>query len=277
MLNVFSGSSVWHIITNILDIVIIAYVIYRLLLLIRGTRAVQLIKGLIVLVAAAFLSEWLGLSTISWILKQAWALIFIAMAVIFQPELRKALEQIGRGRFFSRSGFNLNSGQDSVINQVVGAAVAGAKTRTGMLMVIERNTGLNDYIENGIITDALVTEEFLVNIFVPNTPMHDGAAIIRGNRVMAVACFLPLTDNPYISSSLGTRHRAAIGLSEVSDALIIVVSEETGQISLARDSKLVRSLDEKTLRGLLAEAIGGDNREDAKNSRSYFWQRRTEK
>ncbi|MDD4572032.1 MAG: diadenylate cyclase CdaA, partial [Clostridia bacterium] len=242
----FQYSGVWSILINVLDIVIVAYVIYRLLLIIRGTRAVQLIKGIIILFIAATIADFLGFKTIQWILSQLWAVIFVALAVIFQPELRRALEQIGRGGFFSRSLFvapEVDMGR--TIDAVVKASTSGARTRTGMLMVIENETGLNNYIETGIQLDALVSEEFLVNIFVNKTPLHDGAAIIRGNRVVAAACFLPLTDNPYISMALGTRHRAAIGLSEVSDAIIVVVSEETGSISVSKDGKLIRSLDEK--------------------------------
>jgi diadenylate cyclase len=266
----FQYSGVWSILINVLDIVIVAYVIYRLLLIIRGTRAVQLIKGIIILFIAATIADFLGFKTIQWILSQLWAVIFVALAVIFQPELRRALEQIGRGGFFSRSLFvapEVDMGR--TIDAVVKASTSGARTRTGMLMVIENETGLNNYIETGIQLDALVSEEFLVNIFVNKTPLHDGAAIIRGNRVVAAACFLPLTDNPYISMALGTRHRAAIGLSEVSDAIIVVVSEETGSISVSKDGKLIRSLDEKGLKKVLE-----DNFLNMVASNPRFWQRR---
>ena len=158
---------------------------------------------------------------------------------------------------------------DKVYDEIIKAAIAESKTKTGMLLVLERQTGLNDYIESGIPMEAKVSEPVLVNIFVPNTPLHDGAAIIRGSRILAAACFLPLTDNPYISMSLGTRHRAAIGISEVSDAVVIVVSEETGNISVAKDGKLIRSLDEKGLRKLLRE-----NSVQKENSSPHFWQRR---
>ena len=266
----FQYSGVWSILINVLDIVIVAYVIYRLLLIIRGTRAVQLIKGIIILFIAATIADFLGFKTIQCILSQLWAVIFVALAVIFQPELRRALEQIGRGGFFSRSLFvapEVDMGR--TIDAVVKASTSGARTRTGMLMVIENETGLNNYIETGIQLDALVSEEFLVNIFVNKTPLHDGAAIIRGNRVVAAACFLPLTDNPYISMALGTRHRAAIGLSEVSDAIIVVVSEETGSISVSKDGKLIRSLDEKGLKKVLE-----DNFLNMVASNPRFWQRR---
>lgn len=241
---------------NLLDIAIVGYVIYRILLLLKDTRAIQLIKGLLILGAVAAVSGFLELRTINWILNQIWAVMLLALAVIFQPELRRALEQIGRGQFFVKSSLKAHDGDTySVVDKIISALLAGSKTKTGMLICLERETGLNDYTESGISIDALVTTEFLVNIFVPNTPLHDGAAIIRGNRVIAAACFLPLSDNPYISSDLGTRHRAAIGLSEVSDSIVLVVSEETGSISVAQNGTLVRSLDEKKLRAILEEGL----------------------
>ncbi len=250
----------WDIVTvftSLLDITIVAYVIYRILLLIKGTRAVQLIKGIVVLLIALNISDLLSLNTIQWILNQIWAVVFVALAVIFQPELRRALEQLGRGQFFLPSTSVGLVADDAVrlIDELTKAMVACAKTKTGALVVLERETGLNDYIETGVQLDAIVSEAFLSNVFVVNTPLHDGAAIIRGNRVVAAACFLPLSDNPYISTSLGTRHRAAIGITEVSDAVALVVSEETGIISIARDGKLVRYLEEKHLRETLSDIL----------------------
>lgn len=244
----------------LLEISIIAYLLYRFLLLIRGTRAVQLIRGLVVLVIAANLSGWLHLRVIGWLLTQLWGAIIVALAVVFQPELRRALEQLGRGQMFAITRSELAPGDIvRVIDEIIAALVACAKTKTGALIVLERDTGLNDYIETGVLLDAAITQEFLVNVFVPNTPLHDGAAIVRGDRVAAAACFLPLTDNPYISTSLGTRHRAGIGISEVSDAISLIVSEETGIISLARNGKLVRSLDEKQLRESLSTLLTFDS------------------
>ncbi len=239
----------------VIDIAIVAFLLYKVLMLIKGTRAVQLIRGIVFLLIAVNISDLLGFSTIQWILKQAWSVIFVALAVIFQPELRRALERVGRGQFFTKSPAQLGTGDVMrLIDELTGAMVACSKTKTGALLILEQETGLNDYIETGVVVDAVVSAEMLINTFTPSTPLHDGAAIIRGNRLIAAACFLPLTDNPYISTSLGTRHRAAIGISEVSDAVALIVSEETGIISMAREGKLVRSLDEKQLRGTL-EAI----------------------
>ena len=237
----------------LLDIAIIAFIIYRLLLLISGTRAAALIRGVVVILLAAFVSKLIGLKAMNWLMVQFQTAIIVVVAVVFQPELRRALEQLGRGQMFAIGRSGLAAGDIAhVIDEITEALVSCAKNKTGVLLVVERETGLADYIETGVSLDAAITREFLINIFVPATPLHDGAAIIRGDRVAAAACFLPLTDNPYLSTSLGTRHRAGIGISEVSDAISLIVSEETGIISMARDGKLVRSLDEKQLREALA-------------------------
>lgn len=261
------------VITSILDITIVSYILYKFLMLIRGTRAVQILRGIVILLVIINIADLFNLNTIEWLFDKIWSIIFLALAVVFQPELRRALDKLGRGQFFSRASVELATGDVlRIIDEIVGAIVSCSKTKTGVLLILERETGLNDYIETGIYVDAFVTEEFIVNIFSPRTPLHDGAAIIRGDRIIATACFLPLTDNPYLSTALGTRHRAAIGISEVSDALALVVSEETGSISLARDGKLIGHLDEKQLREELSSVLVANT-----DSSKYFWQRMNKK
>lgn len=251
----------------VVDVGVVAYVIYRGLLLIRGTRAGQVAKGLAVLVIVAFLSDRLGLTTINWILDQLGLVIMVALPVVFQPELRRALAYLGRGNIFARS-FSLLGVEDvsRLIKELVRTVGVLAKNRTGALIVLERETRLNDYIETGIKIDGVVSAEFLVNIFMPRTPLHDGAAIIRGDRVVAAGCFLPLTDSPYLSRQLGTRHRAALGISEVSDAVAVVVSEETGTISVAEGGKLTRYLEEKNLQQILEDLLL-----PAEERTNHFW------
>lgn len=254
-----------------IDITVVAFVLYRFIMLIRGTRAVQLIKGLAILFAASFLAEILGLSTIDWILEQVRLALVVALPIVFQPELRRALEQLGRGKFFARPlSFLGEEDMSRLISELLRATQILVKLQYGALIVIERETGINDYIETGVSLDSVVSAELLINIFVPNTPLHDGAAVIRGDRIVAAGCFLPLSDSPYLSKQLGTRHRAALGISENSDAIAIVVSEETGTVSVAHDGKLIRFLDEKKLREILEETLL--LKPNAPNS--YFWQKR---
>ncbi|MHB8928784.1 MAG: diadenylate cyclase CdaA [Bacillota bacterium] len=239
-------------VTSIVDIVIVAYVVYRLFILIRGTRAVQLIKGVIVLVIATTISGWLHFYTINWLMRQAQVMLLVALPVVFQPELRRALEQIGRGRLFARSYMFLGDEElRKVIEQVTRAAELLAKNKTGAIIVVERATGLKDIAETGTKIDGVVSAEFLINIFVPKTPLHDGAVIVRGDRIVAAGCFLPMTERQDLERELGARHRSALGITEHSDALAVVVSEETGSISLANAGKLIRHLDPKTLTELL--------------------------
>jgi diadenylate cyclase len=258
-------------IQDYVDILIIAYVVYRLFVWIRGTRAVQLIKGIIVLIGAMLLAEYFKLYTIRWILANLQTMLLVALPVVFQPELRRALEQIGRGRFFSQSLSSLpEEDMSKVIQEIIKAVKVLARNKIGALIVIERETGLNDYVESGIRINGILSSEFLINIFIPNTPLHDGAVIVRGDRVLAAGCFLPLTDSQDLSTELGTRHRAAIGITENSDAVVVVVSEETGILSLANDGKLTRYLDETTLKEMLVElCMTGDG-----NGSYRFWQRR---
>lgn len=239
-------------IMDAVDIAIMAYVCYKIIYVIRGTRAVQLIKGLAVLIVATKVSEWLGLFTINWVLRNTMTVGVIALLIVFQPELRRGLEQLGRGRMLIKPFFGMGEEEvNKVINELARAVQVFNKNKIGALIVLERQTGINEYIETGIPVGGNVTAELLVNIFVPNTPLHDGATIIRNDKIMAAGCFLPLTDNPNLSKELGTRHRAALGITEQSDAVAVIVSEETGVISVAVDGKLTRYLEIKTLKEML--------------------------
>lgn len=242
----------WEIAISVLDIAIVAYVFYRIFLLIRGTRAVQLIKGIILLLIAFTITDWLELPTINWLLEKATLGLVVAIPVVFQPELRRALEQLGRGQLF-RNPLQFLQSEDisAVIKEVVKSLGVMARNHIGAIIVFQRQTGLKEVIETGTEIDAALSSSLLVNLFIPKTPLHDGAVIIAGNRVVAAGCFLPLSDNPNLGPELGTRHRAALGMSEQSDAVILVVSEETGTVSLANGGKLIRDLDEKTLEEML--------------------------
>jgi len=241
---------------DLIDIAIVAYVAYRAILLIRGTRAVQLIKGLAVLIISTKASEWLGLYTINWLLRNTMTVGVIALLIVFQPELRRALEQLGRGGFLVNPFFSISEEEiNKLINELAHAVQVFTKNKMGALIVLERNTGLNEVIETGIEIGGKVTAELLVNIFIPNTPLHDGAVVIRNDKIMAAGCFLPLTENPNLSKELGTRHRAALGITEQSDAVSIIVSEETGVISVAVDGKLTRYLDIKTFKEMIKNLL----------------------
>lgn len=217
----------------------------------------QLLKGIVVILIATGLSNYLHLRAMSWLLDKALTIGLFAIPVVFQPELRRALEQLGRGRLFSWSLQMASSDRDvdKIVTEVTRAAQVLAKNRIGALIALERETGLSDYVETGIAIDAEVSAELLVNIFIPNTPLHDGAVVVRQGRIAAAGCVLPLSDSRTIDKQLGTRHRAAVGLSEHSDAVAVVVSEETGQISLAAEGQLNRDLDEQALREMLGTML----------------------
>lgn len=233
-----------------LDIGIVAFIIYKLMMLIKETRAEQLIKGIIILIIITKLSDVMQLHTMYWLLKNAMTVGVIAILIIFQPELRRALEHIGRGKFFAKNELQKQE-IESMLNEITTAVNELSKNKIGAIIALEQDTGLNEFIETGIKVDSAISAGLLVNIFTPNTPLHDGAVIIRKNRIAAAGCFLPLTDNQNLSKQLGTRHRAALGLTEISDSLVIIVSEETGVISFARDGKLSRYLDPKSLKEIL--------------------------
>lgn len=244
---------------DLLDILVVAFIAYQILMLIRGTRAVQLVTGLVLLFLAYIVSRWLGLYTLQWILSYIGLVVPIALLVLFQPELRRMLEQLGRGSVslvgFAPHGLDREAAI-RLINDVARAARILGSRKIGALIVIERRTGLEDFIETGIRVDAVVTVQLLISIFFPNTPLHDGAVIIRGNRLVAAGCLLPLSERPGLIRPLGTRHRAAIGVSEVTDALAVVVSEETGTLSLAAEAHVDRGLTEEELKARLLTLAG---------------------
>ncbi|MBE8950013.1 MAG: TIGR00159 family protein [Quinella sp. 3Q1] len=241
---------------DIFDIIIVAAILYKLYQMIQDTRAITLVKGLMVIVALTIICGWLNLHVMSWILQRSSDWLLIALPILFQPELRRALEHLGQGKFIKDSVSLLDKKvADSVVDEIVKTAKKLSQTKTGALMVIEREMKLNDISFTGIHIDGIISSEFLLNVFIVNTPLHDGAAIIRGNRLISAACVLPLTENHELSTELGTRHRAAIGLSEQCDALIVVVSEETGTISVAEGGRLMRRFDEKTLAAKIRPAF----------------------
>ena len=238
----FADFSIFKVLSNTIDILFVWFVIYKLIMIVKGTKAVQLLKGIFIILFVKVFSDLFHLQTLGWMMEQVLLWGFLAIAIIFQPELRRALEQLGRGKFFSRSGLDEENDQEKLVQSLTKAVDYMAKRRIGALISIERLTGMGDYIETGIALDSQISSELLINIFIPNTPLHDGAVIIQKNQIAAAACYLPLSESPFISKELGTRHRAAIGISEVTDSLTIIVSEETGGISLAKNGELHRDL-----------------------------------
>ncbi|WP_316420650.1 diadenylate cyclase CdaA [Limosilactobacillus fermentum] len=231
----------WRNFINLIDILVIWFLIYELMVLVRGTRAVQLFKGIIIIIVVKLISWYIGLTTVSWVMDQIINWGVIAMVVIFQPEIRRGLEHLGRGTMFTRTKTE-NEEEEALITQLDQAIQYMSKRRIGALIAIEMDTGLEEYIETGIPLDAEVTGALLINTFIPNTPLHDGAVIIKGGRISVAAAYLPLSDSKLIPKELGTRHRAAVGISEVTDALTIVISEETGGVSITKDNELIRDM-----------------------------------
>ena len=235
-----------------LDIAIIAFLIYQLVLLTRQTRAIQVLKGLAMIIVASYVSELLGLTALNWVLRSILNNGVIALLILFQPELRRALEQIGRSTKLDRSAQRDES--ERIVDEITQCLLRLSRRRVGALIVFEQRTGLKDITESsGTAIDSIISAPLLENIFEPNTPLHDGAVIIRGQRIVSAACVLTLSNNPAISRDLGTRHRAGLGVSESTDAIVLIVSEETGIISMAKGGKLTRHLDAEGLRKLLRE------------------------
>ncbi|MGN0374531.1 MAG: diadenylate cyclase CdaA [Butyrivibrio sp.] len=244
-------------VSNVLEIIVMAVFIYEFIVWVKKTRAFSLLKGIVVLLIFWLLAYLFNFTTLLWIGGRIINFAIIALVVIFQPELRKALEQLGRKKFFSKI-FSFGDKKDKeercsdrTVNELVRASFELAKTKTGALIVIEQDISMEDYEKTGIPVDAVVSSQLLINIFEHNTPLHDGAVIIRGDRIVAATCYLPLSDNMQLSKELGTRHRAAVGISEVSDTLTIVVSEETGKVSIAIAGELFRGVDGDYLKSKL--------------------------
>jgi diadenylate cyclase len=235
---------------DMVDVILMSIIVYRLLLIIKGTKAAHMLIGLGLLLMASLLSRYFELYTVDWMIQSFWAQIVIAIIILFQPEIRRALAQMGEAQIFR----NLTSAEElKSLDEIVRATVALANKKIGALIAIERDTSLKDFVEMGTPLDAKVTKEILMSIFHPTSPIHDGAVMIKGNRIVAAGCFLPITMGPDISKSLGTRHRAGLGLSEETDAVIVVVSEETGMVSMAIHGKFETHLDMGTLRDILTD------------------------
>mgnify|MGYP004468624685 CR=1 FL=1 len=249
--------------TDIIDILLVAYVIYKAMSLVRETRAVQLLKGIAILIIATQVSEWLRLNAINYLLKYVMQFGVLAMIIVFQPELRRALEKVGRSNIGTFLSFDSKEYDiDSTVNEICTAAKEMSESKTGALIVIERNTMLGEIINTGTTVNANVSAQLLGNLFFKNSPLHDGAVIIRRDKIVAASCYLPLTDDNTLNKELGTRHRAGIGISETADCAAIIVSEETGKISLALGGNLTRNLTAESLGTWLKKLLTSPEKTD---------------
>ena len=257
----FASLWTWHTLSVVLDVLITWYFISHLTRLIKGTKAVQLANGIILIMVARVLAGWAQLTSVTFILDQIVSWSVIGIIVIFQPEIRRGLERLGRVSLFSDSENSEREQQERLVKELDKAIQYMSKRRIGALITLEQKTGLEEYVETGIKLDALVTGELLINIFIPNTPLHDGAVIIKNNRVQVASAYLPLSDNAMIPKSLGTRHRAAVGISEVTDAITVVVSEETGGVTITRNGQFMVDLSQQEyLKYLRAELVTEEKR-----------------
>lgn len=264
-------------VVDILEIIIIAFALYHVTFWVKRTRAWTLVKGVFVLFSAYIVAYILDMSVILWVFDKTIGLGITALLIVFQPELRKALEELGQKKIVSSIlPFDENKDRnirftDRTVNEIVRATSELAKAKTGALIIVEKDIILSEYERTGIIIDSAISSQLLINIFEHNTPLHDGAVIVRGDRIVAATCYLPLSDNMGLSKDLGTRHRAAVGISEVSDSLTVIVSEETGMISVAVGGKLLRNIDGDLLRRKLNDFQGKPSEEKPKK---YFWRRK---
>ena len=264
---------------DIIEIILISTLLYHILLWIKNTRAWSLLKGIVVIVAFILIAAYFEMTTILWIVQNAFSVAVTAIVVILQPELRKALEDLGKKNiltsiipFDSLKTMDEGRFSDKTINEIAKACTEMGKVKTGALIVVEQTQSLAEYERTGIDVDAIVTSQLLINIFEKNTPLHDGAVIIRGNRVVSATCYLPLSDNQSLSKDLGTRHRAGIGISEATDSMTIIVSEETGKISVAYDGGLDRNLDNDGLKEKLKII---QNKPEEETQKRILWKGRS--
>jgi diadenylate cyclase len=251
-----SSEQIISLLRNIVDVIIVAYIVYRGLLVIKGTRAAPMLWGLTIIVLLYFLAKPLGFLTLAWLLGNFLSSIILVVVVIFQDEIRRGLTKVGLQPIFHKT---TKVAYDKAIEDITLVVSKLAQQRTGALIVIQRDVGLDEIVEDAVILDALINRKLLLSIFVKESPLHDGAVLIEGNRIRAAGCVLPLSFNPDLDPNLGTRHRAALGLSERSDAIVIIVSEENGSISLAREARMVRNLDASMLRDSLHRLLATGN------------------
>lgn len=263
-------NGLWDLFRIIIDVGIIAYVLYKLMFVLKDSRAYQVIKGVILILAVSFVAEQLQLTTVSYLIKAFINVLPFLLLLLFQPELRRWLEGLGHSKVTSIFSSSSSLDADTMIAEIVHAATAMSSQKIGALIVIERKTSLGEIIRTGTVVDAKVSAQLLRLIFVPNTPLHDGAVILRNNKVHAAACYLPLTDNTHLDKDLGTRHRAGIGVTENTDCLSIIVSEETGNISFARAGQLTRPVSPEKLRKLLKDALSDDEGKKNRRTPSFF-------
>ena len=255
---------------DVVDILLVAVILYKSYEMLKDTRAITLAKGMFVMMGVALGAYILELHAIYWLLSKSIYLLFMALPIVFQPELRRALERIGQGKFLGSAVYLNAEEADTLVNEIDKVVFNMSAKKIGALIVLEREIGINEIIDTGIRVDGLVTAPFMMNVFIPNTPLHDGASVIRGNRMIAAGCLLPLTENRSLSTELGTRHRAALGLSEQCDAVVVIVSEETGIVSIAENGHITRRLNseqlKKRLRPLLIKADPTLKMKDIKNA-----------
>lgn len=251
LVNIFKGFSVF----SLIDIIVVSFIFYKGYVLIKETRAEQLLKGIILIFLLIPISDILQLRTLNWILENTLTISVISIIIIFQPEIRKALEHIGRTSFVDKIMYENEEVMKNVINEIVEATAVLSENKVGALIILEQRTGLGDIINTGTKINGDVSSALLQNIFVVNTPLHDGATVIRNDKIVASGCFLPLTNDDKLNKQLGTRHRAGIGVTEITDCITIIVSEETGTISLAINGRLLRNYDKEKLRNVLLKIV----------------------